>query len=232
MLAVLIGLLVFAGRPRDLASGRAAAARAPAHAGARSSPRRRRMYVKRPGLFLGIGAAADPARPRDLGRAVGSFSAGFGLLGVDTTGESAGALVLLVVAIGTTLTLLGLMLVQAATACALVELDEGRPIGPLQAYRSRSGRLRPLSGALAVSVGVVSLRSPRPRSSIPSRSGSSSAGRCSRRPSSSRTVRRWRRFGAARSSFGIAGFASARSSVSARAGACGRPASRRASSSS
>ena len=33
------------------------------------------------------------------------------------------------------LTLLGLGLVQAATACALVEIDEGRPIGPVQAYR-------------------------------------------------------------------------------------------------
>ena len=31
--------------------------------------------------------------------------------------------------IGTTLTLLGLGLVQAATACALVEIDDGRPIG-------------------------------------------------------------------------------------------------------
>ena len=36
--------------------------------------------------------------------------------------------------IGTTLTLLALGLVQAATARALVEVDQGRQIGPLRAY--------------------------------------------------------------------------------------------------
>ena len=112
-----------------------------------------RMYVKRPALFLGIGALLIP-----LGLVIsvvqGIVLGGFGLLGVDTTGESAGALVLLVVAVGTTLTLLGLMLVQAATACALVQIDEDRAIGPLQAYRVAIRRLRPLTGALAFAVGV------------------------------------------------------------------------------
>ena len=112
-----------------------------------------RMYVERPALFLGIGVLFIP-----LGLVIsvvqGLVLGGFGLLGVDTTGESAGALVLLVVAVGTTLTLLGLMLVQAATACALVEIDEGRAIGPLQAYRVAFRRLRPLTGALAFAVGV------------------------------------------------------------------------------
>ena len=56
--------------------------------------------------------------------------------------------------IGTTLTLLGLGLVQAATACALVEIDEGRPVGPLDAYRLALGRVRPLLGAIAISVAV------------------------------------------------------------------------------
>jgi hypothetical protein len=79
---------------------------------------------------------------------------GFGLFGVDTTGESAGALVLLVVAIGTTLTLLGLAVVQAAIACALVRIDEDRSIGPLHAYRLALRRLRPLLRGLAIAVAV------------------------------------------------------------------------------
>ena len=57
-------------------------------------------------------------------------------------------LVLLVVAIGTTLALLGFALVQAATACALVEIDAGRPVGPIHAYRTALTKLRPLLGGL------------------------------------------------------------------------------------
>ena len=45
-----------------------------------------------------------------------------------------GCFVLLVVAIGTALTLLGLGLVQAATARALIEIDSDRPVGPVHAY--------------------------------------------------------------------------------------------------
>src|SRR5262249_33779647 len=79
-----------------------------------------RMYVERASLFLRLGLLFIP-----LGLLVCILQVlilgGFGLLGIDATGESAGALVLLVVALGTLLTLLGLTLVQAATACALVE---------------------------------------------------------------------------------------------------------------
>ena len=110
-----------------------------------------RMYVRRARLFLGIGVLLIP-----LGVVVSLLQAlvlgGFGLLGVDTTGESAGALVLLVVAIGTTLTLLGLAVVQAATVRALVEIDEGRAIGPLRAYGLAMQRIRPLLGGLAIGV--------------------------------------------------------------------------------
>jgi hypothetical protein len=81
---------------------------------------------------------------------------GFGLVGIDTTGESAGALALLVVILGTTLTLLGIALVQAATACALVEIDEGRAIGAVRAYRLALGSVRPLLGGLALAVAVCS----------------------------------------------------------------------------
>jgi hypothetical protein len=112
-----------------------------------------RMYVKRPPLFLGIGLLFIP-----LGIVIGLLQAlvlgGLGLLGVDTTGESAGALVLLVVAVGTILTLLGLALVQAATVRALVEIDGGRSIGPIHAYRLALQQVRPLLVGLAVAVGV------------------------------------------------------------------------------
>ncbi len=73
------------------------------------------------------------------------------LLGT-VTGVGAGTFALLAVVIGTTLALLGLGLVQAATACALVELDAGRSIGPVSAYRIALARLRPLLGAIAIFV--------------------------------------------------------------------------------
>jgi hypothetical protein len=112
-----------------------------------------RMYVDRAPLFLGLGVLFIP-----LALAVSLVQAlvigGFGLVGVDATGESAGALALLVVALGTTLTLLGLALVQAATACALVQIDGNRPIGPVQAYRIALAKTRPLLGGVGLAVGV------------------------------------------------------------------------------
>jgi len=112
-----------------------------------------RMYVGRPKLFLGIGLLFIP-----LGALIGLLQAlilgGLGLVGVDTTGERAGGLVLLLLGVGTTLTLLGLALVQAATACALVEVDGGRPIGPARAYRLAFRRVRPFLGGLGFAVVV------------------------------------------------------------------------------
>jgi hypothetical protein len=51
------------------------------------------------------------------------------------------------------------MLVQAATSRALGELDAGRPVRPLAAFRMAVDSLRPLVGALAIAVAVVSLLS-------------------------------------------------------------------------
>jgi hypothetical protein len=108
-----------------------------------------RMYVKRPTLFLGIGLLLIPiAVVITLLQAV--VVGGFGFVGVNAEGEGAGALVLLVVVIGTAFTLLGLALVQAATACALVELDGGRSPNALDAYRLSIRRLRPLLGASGI----------------------------------------------------------------------------------
>ena len=110
-----------------------------------------RMYVGRAPLFLGIGLLLIPTA---MVTAVLQqlLLGGAGLLGIDTGGESGGALVLVVVGIGTTLTLLGLALVQAATTCALAEIDAGRSIGPIRAYRIALTRARPLLGALAIAV--------------------------------------------------------------------------------
>jgi hypothetical protein len=112
-----------------------------------------RMYGRRAPLFLGIGVVFIP-----LGIAISALQAlvlgGFGLLGIDTTGEGAGALALVVVTVGTTLALLGFGLVQAACACALVEVDAGREIGPVDAYRLAFRRFRPLFRGLLIAVGV------------------------------------------------------------------------------
>jgi len=112
-----------------------------------------RMYMQRPWLWLGIGLLFIP-----LGLVVSAVQAivlgGFGLIGVDTTGESAGALVFLLVAVGTALALLGLSVVQSATAWALTEVDAGRRAHPLDAYRVALRRIGPLLGALGVAVAV------------------------------------------------------------------------------
>ena len=109
-----------------------------------------RMYVKRASLFLGIGLLFIPlAGLISLLQAL--LIGGLGLVGVDTTGEAAGALALLVLALGTTLTLLGLTLVLAATACALVRIDRGEAVGPIQAYRLALKKIRALLGALGLS---------------------------------------------------------------------------------
>jgi hypothetical protein len=109
------------------------------------------MYVSRPRLFLPLGLLFIP-----LGAVISLVQSlvlgGFGLVGVDTTGEEAGWLLILVVAVGATLTLLGLGLVQAATACALVEIDAGRPVGPVHAYRVALRRVGPLLGGTGLAV--------------------------------------------------------------------------------
>ena len=115
-----------------------------------------RMYVGQARLFLGIGLLFIP-----LGAVISGVQVlvlgGLGLAGIDVTGESAGVLLFLVVAIGVTLTLLVLALVQAATACALVEIDEGRSIGPTRAYRMALAKTRPLLRGLTFAVVVCLL---------------------------------------------------------------------------
>ncbi len=111
-----------------------------------------RMYVKRARLVLGIGVILIPlavvitAAQWLLFRAVD-------LLG-SVTGEAAGAFAFLAVVIGATLTVLGLGLVQAATACALVEIDAGREVDAVGAYRLALRRIGPLLVGITIFVAV------------------------------------------------------------------------------
>jgi hypothetical protein len=60
--------------------------------------------------------------------------------------------VLLVTALGLTLALFGLALLQGATSCALVRVDEGDPIGPIEAYRLTLEKWRALFGSVSIAV--------------------------------------------------------------------------------
>ena len=110
------------------------------------------MYVKRPGLFLGLGVLLIPI----------SFAItliqwlmleSIDLVGA-ITGEAAGTWAYLAAVVGMTLTLLGLGIVQAAAALALVEIDEGRSVSAVGAYKLAWKHFRPLLRAIAVWVVV------------------------------------------------------------------------------
>jgi hypothetical protein len=108
------------------------------------------MYIRRPGLFLGIGVVLIP-----LTLAITLLQwLVFQLIDLvgTLTGQAAGTFAFIALVIGATLTLLGLGLVQAATACALVEIDAGRAIGAIGAYRIALRRLRPLLRSIGLFV--------------------------------------------------------------------------------
>jgi hypothetical protein len=115
-----------------------------------------RMYRRRMSLFVGIGLLFVPiALFIALLQTVVTRASS--VAGISTEGEGGGLLVLLAVAIGTALTLLALGFVQMATARALVEIDAGRPVGALRAYRLAAGSLRSLFVALMIAVLAVLL---------------------------------------------------------------------------
>ena len=110
-----------------------------------------RMYVRRAKLFLGLGILFIP-----LGMLISLVQAavlgGLGLVGISASGESAGALLGLVTALGLTLALFGLALLQGATSAALVRIDSDEPIGPVMAYRLTLQKWRPLFASVSVAV--------------------------------------------------------------------------------
>jgi hypothetical protein len=114
------------------------------------------MYVRRIGLFVGIGLLLVPISLLvTLLQTVVLHATS--VLGVQAGGESKGFVAFVVLAIGTALTLLGLGLVMAACARALVEIDRDRPIGPVRAYRLAFDTIRPLFGALLIASIAVSV---------------------------------------------------------------------------
>ena len=115
-----------------------------------------RMYVSKWRLVIGIGVLFIPVSLL-VTLLQSLLIRGTSILGVETGAEANGVLAFFVLAIGTALTLLGLGLVQAATARALVEIDHGRAVGPVGAYRLAADSIRPLLGALVIASVVVSL---------------------------------------------------------------------------
>ena len=113
-----------------------------------------RMYVSRPTLFVGIGLVLLPISLL-ISLLQWIVVHASSVAGIETRGEGGGVLVLLVVAIGTTLTLLGLGVVQAATARALAEIDADRRVNALRAYRLALDSVWPLLGAFAIAALVV-----------------------------------------------------------------------------
>jgi hypothetical protein len=115
-----------------------------------------RMYTGRIGLFLGLGLVALPISVIVTLLQAGLLR-GSSFLGIPTEGEGGGIAVYVAVVLGTALSLTALGLVQAATARVLAEIDQGRQISVVQAYRLALDSLRPLLGAVLVVAFVVSL---------------------------------------------------------------------------
>ena len=115
-----------------------------------------RMYAGQWRLFVGLGVLFVP-----VGLLITLLQAlvlhATNVLAVQVGAGSSGLAAFVALALGTTFTLLGLGLVQAATAGALVELDAGRPVGPLQAYRLALARAGRLFKGLLIAVVTVAL---------------------------------------------------------------------------
>jgi hypothetical protein len=115
-----------------------------------------RMYMRRITLFLGIGVLFVPVSLLIALLQVLVLHA-TSIFGIQTGDVSSGLASFVALVIGTSLTLLGLGLVQAATARALVELDRGENVSALSAYRLALDSVVPLFGALLAAVLAVSL---------------------------------------------------------------------------
>jgi hypothetical protein len=116
-----------------------------------------RMVVRRPRVFIGIGLLFVP-----LGLLITLIQwllfrvAGLAPL-LDEAGERNAFVATLAVGLGLVLTLIGYALVQAAAARALREIEAGRPVTALSAYRSVGRGLGPLVGALAIAAVVLAV---------------------------------------------------------------------------
>ena len=148
LVALLLALLVAPHRVRgdacDVDARRTAATGPAAQLGPDPVGVRVDVRAGTPLVFLGHRAAAR-SRSRSSSRSSsGSCSRGSDAFDFVTTGEVAGGSAFLALVIGTTLALLSLALVQAATACALLEIDAGRQVTAVTAYAEAFDACRPL----------------------------------------------------------------------------------------
>jgi hypothetical protein len=117
----------------------------------------RRMYFHHLRLFLGIGLLFLPLGALISGVQYLTFQAG-GLNGlVAAAGKTNAVVDFLVFGLGLLLTVFGLSVVQSATAAAMVEIDEGRPVTAMQAYRKALPSLRSLLSAVLLVVAALTL---------------------------------------------------------------------------
>jgi hypothetical protein len=155
LLVVLIGLVVIAAARatwRPVAPLRLARRRASGQILAATT----RMYFGHVGLFIGIGSVLLPLAAVEAVLQAVMLRAS-NVAGIQGQGEGEGVLVLFVVALATALTLLGVAIVMAATIRALAELDSGRRVNPVRAYRLMLDSVRPMLGALVVATVIVTL---------------------------------------------------------------------------
>jgi hypothetical protein len=118
-----------------------------------------RLYAKHPRTFIGIGLLFIPLGLLTAGIQYLIFDLGGLSPLVTTAGDSNAVVVMLVESLGIIITLLGLTVVQAAVAYAVVELDEGRKVHAIVALRRAAARGWALLRALAIAVVVVGLLS-------------------------------------------------------------------------
>lgn len=117
------------------------------------------MYADRPRLFLGIGLLFVPLGLVTTGVQYLLFRHGTFSQLVASAGASNAVVAALALAVGFFFTLLGLTVVHAATAAAIVELDRGREVGARAAYRLALAKLRPTLVALVRAALVIALLS-------------------------------------------------------------------------
>jgi hypothetical protein len=116
-----------------------------------------RMYRRHPRVFLQVGLLFIPlglviTLVQLLLFRVGGLSAL-----VDSAGASNAFVAVPALALGVLLTLIGLTIVQAVTAVAMVEIDEGRPISALAAFRLVRPRITTLIRTLLGAALVIAL---------------------------------------------------------------------------
>jgi len=117
----------------------------------------RRMYGGHLRLFLGVGLVFFPLGALITAAQYLLFEVS-GLSGlVDSAGTTNAFVDFLAISLGIDFTIFGLAIVQAATAVAMVQIDAGREVTALGAYRKILPRLGALLGAVLVAAIIIGI---------------------------------------------------------------------------